>query len=288
MAWSELEIEIEGGTIAARAWGPPDGRPVLCLHGWLDNAASFETLVPALASRSGPHRFVAIDLPGHGHSSHRAAGASYLFIDAVADVAAVRHALGWSRCVLMGHSLGAAIACCLAGAEPDRAQAVIAIEGLGPMTDDPAQAPTRLAAALEEARSKRGKQPPVHPDLEAAATRLAQGVMRLSLPAARILCARGLAAVDGGVRWRADPRLRWQSRLRLTEPQVIAFLSAIVAPVLFVRAQEGFFFVDGEPLRQRMDCIRALSTVSLPGTHHLHLDAPDPVADAIAGFLAGS
>jgi pimeloyl-ACP methyl ester carboxylesterase len=173
------------------------------------------------------------------------------------------------------------------GIDPSAVDAVVAIEGLGPMTDEPAQAPTRLAAALAESRSKRGKQPPIHADLEAAATRLAQGVMRLSLPAARILCARGLVAVDGGVRWRADPRLRWQSRLRLVEAQVIAFLSAIVAPVLFVRAQEGFFFVDGEPLRRRMDCVASLSTVSLPGGHHLHLDAPEPVADAVAAFLAG-
>ena len=82
----EFSFEIPGGlSIAARRSGDPDGPKLLALHGWLDNAASFEPLAEYFAD----HDLVAIDLPGHGRSSHRADGAWYHFIDYASDVLAV-------------------------------------------------------------------------------------------------------------------------------------------------------------------------------------------------------
>lgn len=41
-----------------KIWGPPDGHPVLALHGWLDNAGTFDTLIPLLPPNL---RIVAVD-----------------------------------------------------------------------------------------------------------------------------------------------------------------------------------------------------------------------------------
>jgi pimeloyl-ACP methyl ester carboxylesterase len=57
----ERRLALPHLALAAREW-PGDGPKVLALHGWLDNAASFDPLLPLLPDVHA----VAIDLPGHG------------------------------------------------------------------------------------------------------------------------------------------------------------------------------------------------------------------------------
>ena len=78
----EQRIETARGPLAALRGGRAGGPPLLCLHGWLDNAASFVPLSPWLAEFD----WVALDLPGHGASSHRAPGYDYAFADWLHDV----------------------------------------------------------------------------------------------------------------------------------------------------------------------------------------------------------
>ena len=70
----ERRIALPYLTLAALEWGDPAAPPLVALHGWLDNAASFAALAPLLAPR---HRTIALELPGHGHSGHLPAGAGY-------------------------------------------------------------------------------------------------------------------------------------------------------------------------------------------------------------------
>ena len=49
----------------------------------------------------------------------------------VVCVLQVLDALGWERCVLMGHSMGQGVCSLAAGAAPQRFTAVVLIEGLG-------------------------------------------------------------------------------------------------------------------------------------------------------------
>ncbi|NWS71805.1 SEHL2 protein, partial [Crotophaga sulcirostris] len=125
--FSELKFPVPWGHVAAKAWGPSEGHPVLCLHGWLDNANTFDKLIPLLPrGRSGSSGwfllcrraahlilspisdcyYVAMDFSGHGLSSHRPAGSPYHFLDYVSDVRRVAAALQWRRFTLMGHSMG--------------------------------------------------------------------------------------------------------------------------------------------------------------------------------------
>ncbi len=280
--WDEITIDAAGLRLAARVTGLDAPAPtIVCLHGWLDNAASFEPLGVGLDG----FRVIAVDLPGHGCSAHREAGNSYAFVDTVATIAAAREALGIGRCILMGHSLGAAVASALAGAQPALCEALVLIEGIAPLTEDPDLAAERLGRALDEQRAKLGRRPPVYRDAEFAAGRLASSISNISLDAARILCRRGLVETEGGVTWRSDPQVRWQSRLRMVEAQVLALLRAIRCPTLLVRGEDSRF-ADGPILDGRVAAIGGAEVVRLPGGHHLHLEHPEATAAVVRRFLA--
>ncbi|HNL32158.1 MAG TPA: alpha/beta fold hydrolase, partial [Pseudomonadales bacterium] len=112
----ELEFDLGTLRIAAKGWGEHDATPLLALHGWLDNAASFDRLAPLL-----PHlRLVALDMPGHGLSSHRPAGCRSHIWDDLPELLQCADQLGWQRFHLLGHSRGAGIATLLAAAVPER------------------------------------------------------------------------------------------------------------------------------------------------------------------------
>lgn len=278
------DIELRAGSLrlAARVHGPGDGAPVLALHGWLDNAASFEPLAPLLDGL----RIVALDLAGHGLSDHRPPGAWYHFVDYVADVLGAADALGWERFSLLGHSLGGAVATLVAGSCPERIERLALIEALGPISDDPAAAPERLAKALARAGQRGRRAPPVYARLEDAveARRAAGG---LSTAAARRLVERATVATDGGLTWRSDPRLRRVSPYRFTEEQVLACLGAIRAPTLLVAAHDGLLPLEYPGLERRVATLPDAQVRYLAGNHHLHLEDPGPVAALVGPFLRG-
>ncbi len=41
-------MTVPWGEMRGQVWGPSNGRPVLCLHGWADNCGTFNTLIPLL------------------------------------------------------------------------------------------------------------------------------------------------------------------------------------------------------------------------------------------------
>jgi pimeloyl-ACP methyl ester carboxylesterase len=117
---------VEGLQLAGLVSGPADGIPVLALHGWLDNAASFSALRPFLTQA----RLVAIDMPGHGLSDHRSTDSGYQIWDDLPQLAGLLDQFGWERCVLLGHSRGAMISTLLAAAFPERVDALITLDGM--------------------------------------------------------------------------------------------------------------------------------------------------------------
>lgn len=275
---TERVFSISGFQLAAKVWGPEDGVPVLALHGWLDNAASFD----GLASRLSGVRMVALDLPGHGRSSHAGVGASYHFVDYVVAVHEVLDALGWQQPVLMGHSLGAGVAAVAAAVMPERIHKLVMIEGLGPLTTPADEAPKRLRDAILQARARRPRPKVVYADRTQVAKLLEKTPSRLNPASIETLLARGLEPVEGGFCWRADRRLRLVSRLRMTEAQLLACLRAITCPVLVIAGEQGFTFAT-DP--KRLSALGDATLVRLSGRHHLHLDDPQPVARVVQGFI---
>jgi pimeloyl-ACP methyl ester carboxylesterase len=277
----EITIPLDWGTLAALQTGTPNGRPVLFLHGWLDNAASFAPLV-ALLPQSW--NCVVLDLPGHGHSDHRPKGTAYHLIDAVADVLNAADALGWERFTLVGHSLGAGIASVLAGSFSERLDALALIEGIGPLACTADETPVRFTEYFKALGALKQKRLPIYADLELATrSRLQGGTGPMAPSSARRLVERGTQKVEGGFTWRSDPRLRLPTQ-RFTEDQTNSFLRSIHCPTLALVANEGLM-VRFNTWQQRAALVEKLTIERLPGGHHLHLDDPAPSASAIASWV---
>ena len=100
-----IEFEVFDRRMAGKRWGQPTGQPTIALHGWLDNANTFDRLAPMLPELD----MVALDFAGHGESDHRPPGVHYHPITDIQDVLAVADQLGWRTFNLIGHSMGAAI-----------------------------------------------------------------------------------------------------------------------------------------------------------------------------------
>jgi pimeloyl-ACP methyl ester carboxylesterase len=275
----ETFFTLHGKKIAAKIWHEGQGVPLLALHGWLDNAASFDKLAPLLN-----HHIVAIDLPGHGHSDHKSPSSFLHLIDYAIDAIDVADHLGWQQFGLLGHSLGAAICSLIAGAIPHRIKGLGLIDGLGPFTQPTDQAPSQLRLFLEERTKKPNKTPSRYDDVETALqARLKANVMERS--SALLLVERGLKQLDNGQwTWRTDPRLLMPIPLMFTEGQILAFLHAITAPVSIIRPESGYAFPP-ELIAKRLGAVQHAQVHTIAGHHHVHLDNPESVANYLAPFF---
>jgi len=276
----EFGIDIPLGRIAALRAGGEGATPVLALHGWLDNAASFVPLAPHL----GALDLVAIDLPGHGRSAHLAIGSDYSFYGSVNVVLDVADALGWERFALLGHSMGAGIGSLVAAACPERVTRFVAIEALGALAEIPERTALRMREAVAASRALPGKSLRVFPVLEPA-IRARMQANALSEPVARLLVERGTREVDGGFVWSSDPRLTLPSFTRLTEAQVLDLIAGIECPVRVIHGDPAQPYLPDPVRRAHAAALRAGELIVLAGGHHLHMEQPAEVAAAIGGFF---
>jgi pimeloyl-ACP methyl ester carboxylesterase len=277
----ELRAATPFGELAALQWGDPGAPPLLALHGWLDNAASFAPLAPLLAAH---RRVIALDLPGHGHSAHLPKGVHrYNNLDQVDPILDFADALKLERFDLLGHSLGAGIASLAAAAAPARIGKLLLIEGLGPLADDGSQTLARWRDA--HAQRETARRPPrvfASADIAVKARVAAGG---LDADEARPIVERNLRKVDAGFTWRSDPRLRLTTPLRIEEHQLRRLLAGIDAPTLLLLAEPATPYLPSTLMEARAACVAQIRIAHIAGPHHLHIGHPHETADHAGEFL---
>ena len=111
-----LHVESSGN-------GPPD---FLCLHGLVDSLEIWDRLAGPLSQRGRAIRF---DQRGHGESE--APPGPYRRRDLARDAVGLLDALGISRAILVGHSMGGIVAMATALAYPDRVAGLVLIDARG-------------------------------------------------------------------------------------------------------------------------------------------------------------
>jgi 3-oxoadipate enol-lactonase len=134
-------LRIGDRSLRVRDEGESDEPPLVCIHG----AGSSSVLWMDVVRRIAAHRrVVAPDLPGHGQSDlwHPLSDVTVEhYRDAVGTTCAQ---LGIARAILVGHSLGGAVALACAAAWPERVAGLVLINTALQLT-----APPELVARLE-------------------------------------------------------------------------------------------------------------------------------------------
>ena len=274
-----VNIRLPWGTLEALHWSNPGAPKVLCLHGWLDNAASF---VP-LSTHLQDFDLVALDFAGHGFSSHRPDTSRYYFPENLFDVDAALDVLGWEKCHIIGHSMGGGVATGIAAASPERVDRVVSLDAVGILTRPADQAAKQLRRSMKSVRKNSSLLRPYESVEEAMRAR--QQVSSMSDDAARLICERALEHAGDYYQWRTDPRLNWSSPWLLTNEQVLNILAAVRAPTLAITSPSLIDFVGEEMLRKRLDAVANCTHISNDGDHHFHMEQPAPVGAQITEFL---
>jgi len=128
----------DGAELSYTDSGPRGGIPLLFLHGWIATASIWTPVISLLAKR---HRTVAIDMRGFGESS--AARGPYRVETFADDLSALIADLDLDPSVVIGHSMGAAVAQRFA---IDRPEAVEGLVLIAPVPVDGVAFPPKIDA----------------------------------------------------------------------------------------------------------------------------------------------
>jgi pimeloyl-ACP methyl ester carboxylesterase len=278
---TELSFDVGGLRLAAQAWGNKNDFPVLALHGWLDNSASFFALAPKLQNAY----VVALDMAGHGQSSHRAGYGPYNIWEDVAEIFAIADQLGWKKFALLGHSRGGIIATIAAGTFPHRISHLALIEGMLPEPVRAEDAPKQLAMSINGIKAQATKPMSLYSDLASAIGIRERGMFPLSHTAAKVLTERGVKAVQGGFNWSTDQRLLAPSALKLMPEQMSAFIAQIKAPIKLILGESGMPKLFPQ-YHSHIEKFPHIDVTVLSGNHHLHMEQEvDAVAAVVNSFF---
>lgn len=301
---NEILINTPYGHLAALEWGNRDApHKILCMHGWLDNAGSFERLIPFIldhGDNKNKYHIVAMDQPGVGHSSHKPAGADYTDFSNVLEMRRVIQHLKWDKVILLSHSLGAHLSflyCCVF---PDQVEAMISIDLTHPITRQIRNWNLAIANSIEdhfkseyhhEDDPTTNIRVPVYSEIDAIKRLMDGHSASLTRESAEVLLKRGAKKQRWGYTFNRDVRHRHLSlEFRLDDEAMLKYLADPFRTKLFVIRAARSPYHRPEEIRMKYyelfekNC-PIFQDVLLDGTHHLHMNDPKMVSVEVNKFL---
>jgi pimeloyl-ACP methyl ester carboxylesterase len=245
-------VDVHGVRLAYREIGPAGGVPVVALHGMASGAATWDGIAADLAARG--RRVIAVDLPGHGHSSRLPQYELPTMRDHLVGFLAQ---LGAERVDLVGHSLGGYVATLIAARAPSQVRRLVLEDA--PAPPDPSwQLPDGQAAG--EAQRLPGRRRLLLQNLFVL-TRIRMFDVRMASPIVAQL--------------RTPDSPWWQE------------LTRIRARTLLVSGGTTSH-VPTEPLQRMATVIPDCQLMTITGAgHRIHSTRPTEFIDVVAPFLTG-
>jgi pimeloyl-ACP methyl ester carboxylesterase len=260
-------LTAAGATLGTRAWGLEGrGLTVVLVHGAAAHARWWDHIGPLLSVHNP---VVALDVSGHGDSSHRSQYELETWAEEV--LATAEHFSPDRPVIVVGHSLGGLIALRAGHLGSERIRGVVAVDsGVREMTTDETLArKRRLSKPLR-----------VYDDRLAA-----MAAFRLLPPqecpmyVQRYIAEHSIRSVEGGWAWKFDPRVFAQTSMPLSD------LALVTCSARLVRPEFGMVDRDLDAAMQRT-LPRAAPTMEIAGArHHVLLDRPLELVAALRATL---
>jgi pimeloyl-ACP methyl ester carboxylesterase len=139
----DLTVFANGISLHYRETGPPSGVPVIALHGYPGTAFVWGETAREIGDVDG-YRFLALTQRGYGLSDRTG---PYSFETFAADVLAFAEALGLGQFVLVGHSMGGAVASLVAAKPSTRLLGLVLVDSVAPRDRVRLTVPARPSSA---------------------------------------------------------------------------------------------------------------------------------------------
>ena len=285
--FKEVRIPISWGMLAGKLWQPqypstPQKLGVLMLHGFLDNAASFDPLIEYFPNHL---TLLAIDLAGHGFSDHYPVKNAYNYSSFISDAIEVLKYMSWEQTILVGHSFGGNVAINVAGILQNRISKLIVLEGAYPPDS---KYETYSDYILEKYEDTKLTTERVYPSKAKVVERIIEGNTGIHQSSAEILATRACREENGGYVLTRDIGIHKPTlflfRYCFWELFSQTFYDRITMPALFIIADSRWKIGDTID-RKKVKISPTTRIVHIPGNHQVHMDNSFEVGRIIKEFL---
>jgi esterase len=248
---------------------------VVLLHGFLGSGKNLRSLAQRWAERApGRHRFLMMDLPGHGDSPALGPDSD---LDALArDVLDAASAAGATDPLyICGHSLGGRVGLAAVRRAPDRVRQVTLLD----ITPGP------IALAASDSRAVLDilvRAPDEVPDRKTMRQHLIGQGLSPGIADWLLMNLEGSpgGVVPGSYRWRFDRQALDRLHVRFTREDLWAVVEQRAVPLRAIRGERSRYLPDADAQRLRENGC-PVDTLPEAG-HHLHVDALPQLVELLA------
>ncbi|XP_043252534.1 probable serine hydrolase [Colletes gigas] len=284
----EIEIKVPWGKIAAKLWGTENKQPILALHGWQDNAASFDTIAPYLLKNIP---IMAIDFPGHGFSSWLPPGIMYSDLIYLMLMQRIKQYFGWDKMKIMAHSMAGLASFYYSSFFPNEVEYIIGLDAVVTIGVTRTEYPSYFSKNLSKLLEVETYANEIKYTKEEMMGRWISSIKNsIDEDTCKILMTRGVTEVEHGKYvFNRDPRLKFSPYFsQYTNEHINTYAKYIRCPCLFITAKDSYIsdtintFNNFNTMRETNENVY---WHEVPGTHHIHMRDPENVSKIINLFL---
>lgn len=284
---TEIKLSVPWGHVAAKTYGSSTGKPVLVMHGRLDNAGSFTRLMKYLPKEL--FYYVCIDLPGHGWSSSFPSWIMLEIMNYVHAIHFILEALQWKTCICIGHSMGALIALLFSILEPNRIEKLISFDGIlfNPFDEEDSFVKHFKITSELSVKAYHNEKPLLFTKDEILYALKTKRLSTLNSEAADALFERAVTKVNEKYMYNRDIRLRNHPFTFLRLNDCIQFNNKLSIPIYLFVPSKGYILShkDHKLIFEIIKSKTMLEIIYVDGNHDVHNNNPEKIAPSICKIL---